>query len=119
MAASAKLEHVALHVLRIAFQPPFRSEHFRIGAEDLLTPVQNPSINSDCGASWEFLPAYLGSLGWHQTGDVQSHCRPNAHSFFEARLEVGQCLCLVPLREVAQASGSCCVVYLVPESFTD
>jgi hypothetical protein len=28
-------------------------------------------------------------------------------------------LCLVPLREVAQASGSCCVVYLVPESFTD
>lgn len=98
----AYLEHVPLHPLGLLYviQPPLRPEHVGILPKRILVPVQHPPVHGEADTAREAHPVQLRALGGHDPRDVQAHGGPHAHRLFEARLEVGQVLALVP-RQVA------------------
>lgn len=62
---SAHLEHVPLHIPRIAFEPPLRPVELRIPSEDGFVAMENPPVQCDSRPAWERRPVNLGSFCRH------------------------------------------------------
>lgn len=120
MTSPSKLEHVSLHFLRIALQPPLRSINLRMRPENSFIPMQHPRIHSDSCASRQAPAGNFCALRRHEARDVQTYGWAQAHCFFQAGLEVRQSLRLVPLWESAEvACGSCLVQFFLEAGVND